>query len=260
MADSITSVLPLIKIVPDQKEMVEEAARRIVAAATKCEKEGNLFSLFLSGGSTPKALYQLLATDAWKSQIDWRNVELYFGDERCVPPDSPDSNFRMANEAFISKVPIPAGQVFRMKGEGDPEEAAKSYGQLLKEHFGDEGADVMLLGMGGDGHTASLFPGTPALKEQEHRVVANQIPADYDLIPIPKGTHSRITVTFPFINRSKEILILCGGADKTQRVAEVLEGPKVPDRLPIQRVDPTPAGGTLTWILDVPAAGMHAAD
>ncbi len=240
--------------------MVEEAARRIVAAATRCEKEGNLFSLFLSGGSTPKALYELLATDAWKSQIDWRNVELYFGDERCVAPDSPDSNYRMANESLISKVPIPPGQVFRMKGEGDPEQAAKSYGQLLKEHFGDEGGDVMLLGMGADGHTASLFPGTTALKEQEHRVVANRIPDDYSLMPIPKGTHSRITVTFPFINRSKEVLVLCGGKDKAARVAEVLEGPKDPDRLPIQRLDTSATGGTVTWLLDAAASSMDRAE
>jgi 6-phosphogluconolactonase len=251
---------PLIKVVKDQKEMVEEAARRIVATAAKCEKEGNLFSLFLSGGSTPKALYQLLSSDQWKSQIDWRNTELYFGDERCVPPDSADSNYRMANESLISKVPIPVGQVYRMKGEGDPEEAAKSYGQMLKEHFGDEGADIMLLGMGGDGHTASLFPGTAAVKENSHRVVANRIPDDYSLISIPKGTHWRITTTFPFINRSREIIVLCAGKDKTTRVAEVLEGPRDPDRLPIQRVDPSPAGGTLTWLLDAAAAGMESGE
>ncbi len=240
--------------------MVEEAARRIVATAAKCERDGDLFSLFLSGGSTPKALYELLAEDAWKSQIDWRNVELYFGDERCVPPDSLDSNYRMANEAMISRVPIPVGQVYRMKGEGDPEEAAKSYGQMLKEHFGDEGPDIMLLGMGGDGHTASLFPGTPAVSETQHRVVANRIPDDYSLIAIPKGTHWRITTTFPFINRSREILILCAGKDKAARVAEVLGGPSDPARLPIQQVDPSPAGGTVTWLLDSGAAGMDSTE
>lgn len=248
---------PVIKVVKDPKQIVEEAAQRIVAAAAKCEKEGNLFALFLSGGSTPKSLYQLLASEEWKTQIDWRNVEIYFGDERCVPPDSPDSNYRMANESLISKVPIPPGQVFRIKGEGDPEAAAKSYGQLLKEHFSDEGADLMLLGMGADGHTASLFPGTPAVKETDHRVVANRIPENYSLIPIPPGTHHRVTVTFPFINKSKQVLILCAGKDKTARVAEVLEGPSDPDRLPIQRVNPSQAGGTLTWLLDSAAAGME---
>lgn len=248
---------PEIKIVPNQDAMVEEAATRIVAAAARSEKAGDLFSLFLSGGSTPKALYQLLSSETWKTRIDWRNVELYFGDERCVPPDSADSNWRMANESLISKVPIPASQVFRMKGEIDPETAAKEYGRILKEHFESEGADVMLLGMGGDGHTASLFPGTTALNETDHRVVANRIPDDYRLIKVPPGTNWRITCTFPFINRSKEILILCGGADKAARVKEVLEGPKDFNRLPIQRVDPSQAGGKLTWLLDAPAAPME---
>lgn len=247
---------PNVKVVPDQKQMVEEAARRIVAAAQRCEQAGDLFSLFLSGGSTPKALYSLLASEDWRGQIDWRNVELYFGDERCVPPDSPVSNYRMANEAMISKLPIPASQVYRMKGEVDPEQAAKEYGMILKEHFSDEGCDVMLLGMGGDGHTASLFPGTTGLKEADHRCVANRIPDGYP--GIPAGTNWRITTTFPFINRSKEILILCGGADKKVVLREVLEGPRDPDRLPIQRVEPTT--GTLTWLLDSAAAGMDAAE
>lgn len=248
---------PEVKVVPSQNAMVEEAATRIVAAATRAEQEGNLFSLFLSGGSTPKALYHLLASETWKTRIDWRNVELYFGDERCVKPDSADSNWSMANESLISKVPIPASQVFRMKGEIDPETAAKEYGRILKEHFESEGADVMLLGMGADGHTASLFPGTTALTETDHRVVANQIPADYSLIKIPPGTNWRITCTFPFINRSKEILVLCAGADKAARVKEVLEGPTDYNRLPIQRVDPTPSGGKLTWLLDAAAAGTE---
>src|SRR5262245_44324866 len=176
---------PVIKVVRDQKEMVEEAARRIVAAATRAEEAGDLFALFLSGGSTPKALYQLLASEEWKSQIDWRNVELYFGDERCVPPNSADSNWRMADESLVRNVPIPSSQVYRMKGEIDPQLAAKEYGMLLKEHFESGGADVMLLGMGADGHTASLFPGTPAVSETDHRCVANRIPDDYKLIQIP---------------------------------------------------------------------------
>jgi 6-phosphogluconolactonase len=246
---------PLIKVVRDQEQMVEEAASRIVAAAARAEREGNLFSLFLSGGSTPRALYQLLAAEPWRSRLDWRQVELYFGDERCVPTDSPVSNYRMAHEALIGRVPIPAGQVHRMQGEApDPTDAARAYGQLLKEKFADEGCDLMLLGMGGDGHTASLFPGTAGLHETHHRCVANRIPDGYP--GIPEGTNWRITVTFPFINRSREVLILCGGADKRARVQEVLEGPPDPDRLPIQRVDPTPAGGHLTWLLDVAAAAM----
>lgn len=245
---------PQIKVVADQRAMVEEAARRIVDAAARADAAGDLFALFLSGGSTPRSLYQLLASDNWRHQIDWRNVELYFGDERCVPPDSPDSNFRMANEALISKVPIPPGQVFRMRGEIEPEAAAKEYGTILKEHFGDEGPDVMLLGMGADGHTASLFPGTAAVNETEHRCVANHVPHEY----VPKGTEWRITVTFPFINRSKEVLVLCCGKDKQSRVQEVLEGAADPDLVPIRRVQPVQ--GTLTWLLDTAAAGMESVE
>lgn len=241
---------PEIRVVADQRAMVEEAARRIVAAAQQAEIDGRLFALFLSGGSTPRALYQLLASDAWQGQIDWRNVEIYFGDERCVPPDSPDSNFRMANEALITRVPIPSSQVFRIRGEIDPNEAAKEYGIILKEHFGDEGPDLMLLGMGADGHTASLFPDTEALNETDHRCVANHVPHDY----VPKGTNWRVTVTFPFINRSREILVLCAGKDKQARVQQVLEAAGGPDQFPIQRV--RPVGGSLTWLLDAAAAGM----
>ncbi|MCS7033456.1 MAG: 6-phosphogluconolactonase [Phycisphaerae bacterium] len=242
-----------IRVFADQRAMVEEAASRIVAAARRAHDAGRLFTLFLSGGSTPRALYQLLASEPWKPRIDWRNVGLYFGDERCVPPDSPHSNWRMAQETLIREIPIPSNQVYRMKGEIDPQLAAKEYGKMLKEHFDSGGADLMLLGMGIDGHTASLFPGTSAVREADHRCVANRIPDDYNLSPIPPGTHWRITVTFPFINRSGEVLILCAGADKSETVKAVLEGPHDPDRLPIQRVNPA-AGGNLSWFLDAAAA------
>jgi 6-phosphogluconolactonase len=242
---------PRIRVVPDSEAMVREVAETIVRSADQCAKNGQLFSLFLSGGSTPKALYQLLASDEIKSQIDWRSVELYFGDERCVPPDSELSNFRMARETLISKVPIPLDNVYRMKGEIDPEQAAKEYGQLLKEKFLDEGPDFLLLGMGDDGHTASLFPHTAALKETHHRCVANHVPYDY----IPAGTNWRITLTYPFINRSRDVAILVTGSGKAKRVQEILEGDEDIDRLPIQGVKPEL--GTLTWYLDVGAAGMN---
>lgn len=241
---------PTKTVFADPKALVDDAARRIVAAAGQADQDGNLFALFLSGGSTPRALYHLLASEGYRSQIDWRNVELYFGDERCVPPDAPESNWRMANETLISKVPIPPSQVFRIRGEIDPHEAAKEYGLILKEHFEDEGADVMLLGMGADGHTASLFPGTAALNETDHRVVANHVPHDY----IPRGTNWRVTVTFPFINRSKQVIVLCAGKDKAARVKEVLEGPRDPARLPIQNV--APVNGRVEWLLDADAAGL----
>jgi 6-phosphogluconolactonase len=241
---------PEIRVFPTPADLVRECAGRIVRAAADSAAAGEFFSLFLSGGSTPKALHQLLASDEFRLQIDWANVELYFGDERCVPPESELSNYRMAKETLIDRVPIPPDNVYRMKGELDPEQAAKEYGQMLKQKFQDGGPDVLLLGMGDDGHTASLFPGTTALSETHHRCVANHVPHDY----IPKGTNWRITLTYPFINRSKQVLILVTGASKAARLSEVLEGERDPARLPIQGV--APEAGKLTWLLDHDAAGM----
>lgn len=242
---------PTIRVFPDSKPLVAEVADRIVSAFHRSAAEGQMFSLFLSGGSTPKALYELLASEAYREQIDWRGVELFFGDERCVPPDDDRSNYKMAKRSLIDRVPIPPDNVYRMKGEIDPEAAAKAYGELLKEKFLDEGPDVLLLGMGDDGHTASLFPGTTALTEAKHRCVANHVPYDY----IPAGTNWRITLTFPFINRSREVFALVTGASKRERLSQVLEGTDAESRsLPIRRV--SPANGSLTWFLDVAAAGM----
>ncbi len=228
-----------IKTLPDPQSLTDEAARRIVAAA----KSAARFSFFLSGGHTPKSLYQLLASDAYRGQIDWSKVEIFFGDERCVPPVHPDSNYLMAKTAMLDKLPIPPANIHRMRGEIDPQAAAVEYGQLLKSRFGDGGADVMLLGMGDDGHTASLFPGTAALNESHHRCAANFV---------PKMNVWRITVTYPFINRCANVMILVGGPGKEQRLKEVLHGPRDPQRLPIQGVDPSP--GKLTWLLDTAAA------
>jgi 6-phosphogluconolactonase len=155
----------------------------------------------------------------------------------------------MANDAMISKVPIPPGNVHRMKGEIDPQQAAKEYGELLKARFGDGGPDVTLLGMGDDGHTASLFPGTAAINETHHRVVAHYVENS------TTGKSWRITTTAPFINRSKRILVLLTGAGKAGRLKEVLTGPREPNRLPIQLIEPA-AGGTMTWLLDTGAAAQ----
>jgi 6-phosphogluconolactonase len=236
---------PEIKVHPDAAEIAHDAAERIVTAAGRAAEEGRSFSIALSGGSTPKTLYELLATDPYQSRIDWPRVEVFFGDERTVPPDHKDSNYRMAREALLSKVPIPGDNVYRMAGEIEPNEAAKQYGQTLKEKFGEGGLDMVLLGMGDDGHTASLFPGTTALNETKHRAVANYV---------EKLKTWRLTLTAPFINRARAVLILVSGASKAARLAEVLEGPRDPQRLPIQLIQPTQ--GRLVWLVDAPAAGM----
>jgi len=191
-------------------------------------------------------MYELLASPQYQPQIDWPNIDIFFGDERCVPADHEQSNYRMARESLLSKVPIPGDNVYRMAGELDANEAARQYGQMLKEKFADDGLDLILLGMGDDGHTASLFPGTAALSETKHRAVGNYV---------EKLKTWRITLTAPFINRAGEILILVSGASKAKRLAEVLEGPRDPQRLPIQLINP--ASGRLAWLVDAAAAGMH---
>jgi 6-phosphogluconolactonase len=239
-----------IKVVPDAKAVAAEAAERVTTAAEHAVAERGRFSIALSGGSTPKALYALLAAEPYRSRIDWQKVHILFGDERAVPPDHKDSNFKMADEALLSKVSIPKAQVYRMKGElGDKaDQAAREYGLMLKAEFPD-GLDVVLLGMGGDGHTASIFPGTVAVKEKEHRVIG------YFAENSSTGKSWRITMTAPFINQSREIFVLLAGADKAARLKEVLEGPEDPNRLPIQLIKPTQ--GKIVWIMDVAAAGMH---
>jgi 6-phosphogluconolactonase len=242
---------PEIKVLPDPHAVAREAAERIVRAADQEIALGGRFTLALAGGSTPKLLYQMLAAD-FAGAVDWAKVQIFFGDERCVPPDHPESNYRMARETLLSKVPIPGDNVYRMRGEIEPEEAAKEYGLMLKEKFGDEGLDLVLLGMGEDGHTASLFPGTAAVNEAHHRVVANY--AEHSTT----GKSWRITLTAPFLNRSRQVLILVAGANKAKVLAEVLEGPRDPQKLPVQMIEP--ASGKLAWLVDAAAAGMESAE
>ena len=249
--------LPEIKVFPNARFIAAEAAERFVRAAQEAISLAGKFAVGLSGGSTPKVLHQLLASDAYRDRIDWSKVEVFFGDERCVPPDHAESNYRMARETLLSKVPIPGDNVYRMRGEAQPpEEGAKEYGLMLKEKFGDGGEkgglDLLFLGMGEDGHTASLFPGTPAASETHHRCVAQYVENS------TTGKSWRITLTAPFINRCREVILLVAGANKAKVLSDVLEGPRVPEKLPVQLV--RPASGRLTWLIDAAAAGMDAAE
>jgi 6-phosphogluconolactonase len=242
-----TMIPPKIQVFPNADGLAQAAARRVVDAARESIARSGTFTFTLSGGSTPKALYELLANDEYRDRIDWPRVEIFFGDERTVPPDHPDSNYRMANQALLSKVPIKPENIHRMRGEIDPEQAAKEYGQLLKRRFGDDGGpDLVLLGIGDDGHTASLFPHTAALRETKHRAFAN---------PVPKLNTTRLTLTAPLINRAGEILVLSAGENKAPVIRQILEEPPDPDRLPIQMI--FPASGNLTYLLDVAAASMR---
>jgi 6-phosphogluconolactonase len=239
---------PHLLIVQDAPAVAHAALRLFVDAAVDTIEEKGSFSVALSGGSTPKLMFELLARGedtATQWPFDWSKVKIFFGDERCVPPDHPESNYRMAKETLLDKVPIEEANVHRMKGEIDPNEAAKEYGELLKQNFADGGLDFVMLGMGEDGHTASLFPYSAALAETEHRCVAHYVEHS------TTGKSWRITLTIPFLNKSKEIAVLVSGAAKSKRLQEVLHGPRDPQRMPIQSIQPA---GKMVWIIDKAAA------
>ena len=241
-----------VRILPDAVAIARRAAREIVQVATAAVAQKGSFSLVLAGGSTPKTLYQLLVTDAaLRSQLPWDKMVLAFGDERNVPPDHPDSNFRMATEAMISKAPLKADQVLRIKGEyKDTEKAAQEYEQALRSSFNLRGGelprfDVVLLGMGNDGHTLSLFPGTKALHQDQRLVVRNWVGKLYT---------ERITMTAPAVNNAAHVIFMVTGADKALALKGVLEGPYEPEQLPSQLIQPR--DGKVHWLVDTAAGGM----
>jgi 6-phosphogluconolactonase len=240
---------PHQRLFPDAELLSRTAADECVRLAREAVAARGRFTFVLSGGSTPRRLFQLLSGPPWRNQVDWAKVEVFWGDERCVPPDDPESNYRMAHEALLTKVPISPDHVHRIQAERpDLDGAAGDYQAEIARVFGvpDTGAppsfDLVLLGMGPCGHTASLFPHTAALKETTRWVVANHVPQ--------KNT-DRITMTTAILNRAAQVAFLVAGADKTPVLAEVLEGPADPDRLPSQLIRPS---GTLTWFLDQAAA------
>ncbi len=235
-----------IRIVPDPAALARMAAETIHSLAAERISHTGRFTIALSGGSTPKALFKLLAAE-YREQIDWERTYIFWGDERCVPPDDADSNYLMARETLLDHVPIPASNIFRFKGELPPPEAAQHYESDLRAFFGEQlpQLDLILLGMGDDGHTASLFPHTEALKETQRWVIENYVAA--------KQTW-RLTLTAPVINNAENILFLVAGSDKAQRLKQVLEGAYSPDDLPSQLIKPSK--GNLIWGVDQAAAAL----
>ena len=215
--------------------------RAAVAARGRC-------TLALSGGSTPKRLFTLLAARG-DAALPWGSVDLWWGDERTVPPDHPDSNYRMARELLIDPLGLAASHVHRMAGERpDHDAAALDYERALVAALGTPPVfDYMLQGMGPDGHTASLFPGSPALDETARWVVANPVTS-----PLVHGTTTRLTLTAPAINAARHVRFLVAGADKAAALVQVLEGPRDPHRYPSQLI--APASGDLVWLVDDAAA------
>lgn len=239
----------IIRIFPDAEALSKAAAAEFVRCAGEAVAARGRFTLALSGGSTPKRLYQLLTTEPSRSQINWDRVEFFWGDERCVPPEHKDSNYRMAREAMLAHLPIPQEHIHRMEAErSDRDAAARDYEAVLARVFGaSSGAeppalDLILMGMGPDGHTASLFPHTQALDETRRWVVPNHVPQLHT---------DRMTLTRPILNRGREVLFLVAGADKAERLAEVLAGPADTKRLPSQSIQPE---GQLVWFVESAAA------
>jgi 6-phosphogluconolactonase len=241
-----------IRILADGAAIAKRAAQEFIQAAVAAVQKKGAFNVALAGGSTPRALYSLLATDvALRSQVPWDKIHLFFGDERHVGPDHPDSNFRMATEAMISKAPLKPEQVTRIKGEyPDAEQAAQEYEQALRAYFKIKDGeyprfDLVLAGMGNEGHTLSLFPGTKALHADGRIVVRNWIGKLYS---------ERITLTAPAASNAARVIFMVTGADKAPALKAVLEGPFEPEQLPAQLLQPK--NGKLLWLVDTAAGGM----
>jgi 6-phosphogluconolactonase len=230
------------------QDLFQAAAEEVIRSATDAVAQRGLFTIALSGGSTPRNLYTLIAANA-SATLPWNQMFFFWGDERHVPPDNPDSNYRMAKEALLSKVPVPPANIFPVPAENpDAAQAAEIYEQTLRRFFAVAPGefprfDLILLGMGPDGHTASLFPETPALQEKSRLVVANWV---------EKLGSSRITFTLPLLNAARRVAFLVSGTDKAAALHEVLEGNAPAEKYPSRLVQPSE--GKVTWFVDRAAA------
>jgi 6-phosphogluconolactonase len=233
-----------VQIFPDEARLAEAAADRFVSLVGAGIAARGRADVALAGGSTPRAMNALLAGPPRSTALDWSKIRFFFGDERTVPPDDPESNYAMNRETLFDPLGIPASRVFRMRGEADPAAAAAAYARLLAAELGPRPRfDVLFLGMGPDGHTASLFPGTLASVDDTQLVVANRV---------EKFSTWRLTITPHVINDARNVVITAGGAGKADALHAVLEGPRALDTYPIQLV--APADGDLYWLIDTAAA------
>lgn len=239
-------------IFPNVNALAQSAAEHFCQNATAAIQTKGMFTVALSGGSTPVHLYQLLATDSFRHRVDWAKIHFFWGDERCVPPDHPDSNYLSAWENLLSKAPVPQNNIHRILAEQNPNQAAAAYEETLRSFFskreGDTqaaGVDLCLLGMGEDGHTASLFPGTPVIFEKTHWVRP---------VFVEKLSTWRITLTAPFLRQSSKIIFLVTGSNKSQTLQKVLHGPYQPEQFPSQLIADAPCKPL--WLLDEEAAAL----
>ncbi len=239
-----------IQVCPNQQDLFEKSAAEFVRLARTAASANGRFTVALSGGSTPKGAYEILARSDLQRRIPWPRVHLFWGDERCVPSHHPESNYRMAEKSLISLVPIPLENVHRIATEREPNEAAAAYERTLRKVFNlSENElprfDLILLGIGSDAHTASLFPGSAGLNEKKRLVIAHKV---------DKLEAWRITLTPAVLNQAARTVFLVSGTDKAQAVREVMKGTYEPKRLPAQLI--RPAKGSLLWLLDQEAASL----
>jgi 6-phosphogluconolactonase len=236
-----------IRVHAHAADLAEAGASLFVDTATRVLASQPRLAVALSGGTTPAATYARLATPAFARRVDWARVHIFWGDERCVPPDHADSNYRMARQTLLDGVPLPAPNLHRMRAELEPPLAAADYEQDLRTFFGETlpRFDLMLQGLGEDGHTASLFPGTAALHETRRWVTANWV---------EKLNSWRLTLTPMVINHAARVVFLVAGVGKTAMVRAVLSGPFQPEVWPAQLIQPT--AGQLVWLMDAAAAGQ----
>lgn len=248
-----------VRIYQNAEELALKAARHFARLADQYVISSGRFTVALSGGSTPKAMLSTLAAEPFLDTVPWSSIFFFWGDERCVPPDHPESNYWMAREALLARVPVPEQNIFRMAGENPhPEQAAEDYSATLRNFFlTGPGApatgttpllqlprfDLIFLGMGADGHTASLFPGTAALRAEHQIAVANYV---------EKLQAHRLTLTAATINNARNITFLIAGTDKADTLKAVLTGPSQPETYPCQLIKP--GHGSLLWMLDEAAA------
>lgn len=238
----------MIQIYSNTEEINIRAAILFVEAAKKAIAEKGKFTAVLTGGSSPAGIYKLLASDDYKSKIDWSKVFIFWGDERWVPLEDDLSNAKMSYSTLLSHVPIPKENIFEMYKDGvTPEDYAAEYEQAIKSILGEEGKfDLILLGMGDDGHTASLFPGQAVLEEQDKWVAAYYLE--------PQKMH-RITLTAPLINKAEKILVIAFGEKKAHALKEVLHGDHNPKLYPMQLIKPV--NGEIIFLVDKNAAGTN---
>lgn len=236
----------MVTVYPDHPSFVDGAAAFIAGLAAESIAERGRFTIALAGGGTPRPIYARLAAADHAERIEWGKVHVFFSDERCVPPDDAASNYRMAREVLLDHVPLPPDNIHRIRGEKDPALAALAYEQDLQGLFRTSAApafDLICLGMGDDGHTASLFPGTAALRERERWVVAQYVAV---------ARAWRVTFTAALINAARHVAFLVEGAGKSETLQRVLGGAYQPDVLPAQLIQPI--GGQTHWFVDAAAA------